>query len=134
SSAEAWTVAGKVAGTVDLEDRAAAIEALNHAIALDSSYAEAWFEVGLAHEEMMHPQDAERAWRRAASLSPSDPQVLAFLAYHHLWYDNYAESARWADSAVAVDPTFFLARDAAVFLALATHRPDVAMRHAEAVE
>jgi len=132
SSAEAWTVAGKVAGTVDLEDRAATINALGHAIALDSTYAEAWFELGLAHEEALHPTEAERAWLRAASLSPTNVQVLAFLAYHYLWYDDYASGTRWADSAVAVDPTYFLARDAAAFLALATGRADVAIRHGEA--
>ena len=132
SSAEAWTIAGKVAGTVDPEDRAAALNALSHAIALDSTYTEAWLELGLAHEEALHPAEAERAWLRAASLSPTNVWVLAFLAYHYLWYDDYASGTRWADSAIAVNPTFFLARDAAAYLALATHRTDVAIRHAEA--
>jgi Flp pilus assembly protein TadD len=130
---EAWTVAGKVAGAVDIEDRAGAFNALARAIALDSNHADAWFELGLAHEEALHPAEAERAWLRAASLAPRNTQVLSFLAYHYLWYDHHAEALRWADSAVAVEPTYFLAREASTFLALATGRADVAMRHAEAV-
>jgi tetratricopeptide (TPR) repeat protein len=132
TSAEAWTITGKVAGTVDLEDRAATFNALSHAIALDSNYAEAWFELGLAHEEALHPSEAERAWLRAVSLSPTNVQALSFLAYHYLWYGDYASGTRWADSAVVVEPTFFLARDASAFLALATRRMDVAIRHAQA--
>ena len=132
SSAEAWTIAAKVAGTVDPEDRAATFNALARAIALDSTYSEAWFELGLAHEEALHPAEAEKDWLRAVSLNPANVQALSFLAYHYLWYDDHASGTRWADSAVAVEPTFFLARDAAAFLALATGRTDVAIRHAEA--
>jgi len=132
-SAEAWTVAGKVAGTVDLEDRAATLHAVQRALALDSTYAEAWFELGLAYEESLRPKEAERAWLRAAELSPTNVQVLAFLGFHHLWYGNSLTGARWADSAIALEPTYVLARDAAAFLALAMRRPEVAVRHADAM-
>ena len=134
ASAEAWTVAGKVAGSVDVEDRRAALNALGRAVALDSNYAEAWFELGLAHEEALHPVEAQNAWRRAVQLDPRNAQSLAFLAYHYLWHDDFDEAKRWADSAVVVEPAFFLARDASTFLALAMNHPDVAMRHAEAVQ
>ncbi|HMC54559.1 MAG TPA: protein kinase [Gemmatimonadaceae bacterium] len=130
-SAEAWTVAGKVAGAVDLESRAATLYALRKALALDSTYAEAWFELGLAYEESLQPADAERAWLRAAQLSPTNVQVLAFLGFHFLWYDDYTAGARWADSALAVEPTYALARDAAGYLALAMRRPESAKRHAD---
>jgi serine/threonine protein kinase/Tfp pilus assembly protein PilF len=129
--AEAWTVAGKVAGAVDLEDRAATLHALRRALSLDSTYAETWLELGLAYEESLRPRDAERAWLRAAELSPTDVQVLAFLGLHYLWYDDFATGARWADSAIALDPTYVLARDAAAYLALAMRRPEITVRHAE---
>jgi serine/threonine protein kinase/tetratricopeptide (TPR) repeat protein len=132
SSAQAWTVAGKVAGIVDVEDRAATLHALRRALSLDSTYAEAWFELGLAQEEALRPAEAERAWLRAASLSPTNTQVLGFLGFHYLWYDQYETGMRWADSAVALDPTYVLARDAAGQLALAMGRPAVAIRHADA--
>jgi tRNA A-37 threonylcarbamoyl transferase component Bud32/tetratricopeptide (TPR) repeat protein len=132
SSAEAWTVAGKVASAVDLEDRGATLHALQRALAIDSNYAEAWFELGLAQEEALRPAEAERAWLRAATLAPANAQVLGFLGVHYLWYDNFPAGKRWADSAIAVDPTYFLARDAAAFLALAMHDPAQAVRHAEA--
>ena len=132
-SAEAWTILGKVAGSVDLEDRGATIHALRRALALDSTYAEAWFELGLAQEESLQPREALQSWLTAARLSPTNTQVLAFLGYHGLWYGDFPSGVRWVDSAVAVDPTYFLARDAAAFLAIAMNRPDVAARHAEAV-
>jgi Flp pilus assembly protein TadD len=125
-------VAGKVATSVDLEDRGATLHALQRALAIDSNYAEAWFELGLAQEEALRPSEAERAWLRAAALDPTNKQVLGFLGFHYLWYDNFAAGKRWADSAVAVDPTYFLARDAAAALALAMRDPAQAVRHAEA--
>jgi len=132
TSVEAWTAAGKVAGTIDLEDRASALFALRRAIALDSNFAEAWFEFGLAEEEALDPKEAEHAWLRAAALDPANVQVLAFLAFHCLWYDDFAQGQRWADSAVALSPSYFLARDAAAYIAIARGQAATAARHAEA--
>jgi hypothetical protein len=55
--------------------------------------------------------------------------LLAWLALHFLWSGHPADGIKWADSALAVDPTYELARDAAVQLATELRDWPLAERH-----
>ena len=46
----------------------------------------------------------------ASAADPTYTQGLAFLALGHMWRRQYDSAARWADSAIAVQPNYLLAR------------------------
>jgi hypothetical protein len=64
------------------------------------------------------------SWRRAVAANPSYTQGLAFLALGHYWQHRYDSAEVWADSAVALEPTFLLGRT--VVADAATARGDLA--------
>jgi tetratricopeptide (TPR) repeat protein len=112
-NAEAWATQGSVARIVDPTDRAPAIRSLRQALALDSTNTNAWHFLALSLAESGDVDAAFTAWRRAIAANPSNTQGLAFLAIAHYWRHQYDSSTRWTDSAIALDPTFLLARNAA---------------------
>jgi tetratricopeptide (TPR) repeat protein len=69
---------------------------------------------------------------KATTLNPVDVQTLSFIGLHYMWNGEPRKAIRWVDSAVALDPTFVLARDAAGQVADALGRPDDGVRHYEA--
>ena len=134
---ESWLAAARVAGMVDPSGRSGMITALRRALALDSTStesSEAWFELGLAHQEMLKDSLAEREWLRAVAVDPTNTQALSFLAGHYRWIGEPERGAIYADSAVALDPVFVLAREAAWQIAAARGRWDEVERHASALQ
>jgi tetratricopeptide (TPR) repeat protein len=113
ASPAVWMVRGQVAMDVAPGSRNAAIAALRRAVTLDAGLAPAWRLLGMALEEAADTTGALAAFRRAASLAPDDGESLFLLAMHYIWLRDYALAARWADSAVAMDPTLPIARAAA---------------------
>lgn len=127
-----WLVKGRVARLVDLTDYTPALFAVRKSLSIDSTNADAWFQLGSINSDLLDDSGRITAWRRAAMLNPTDPQTLAFIGFHYLWTGDYARGVPWTDSAVKLDPTFILARESSAQLALELHRPLDAQRHYEA--
>ena len=109
-SAEAWATRANVSRIVDPTDRAPAIRSARRALALDSTNVNAWHFLALSLAESGEMDEAFAAWRRAIAESPTDIQGLTFLAIADYWRRQYDSSMYWADSAIALDPTFQLVR------------------------
>ncbi|MGN6392336.1 MAG: protein kinase domain-containing protein [Gemmatimonadales bacterium] len=112
-SAEAWATQASVSRVVDPTDVVPAIRACRRALALDSTNASAWHFLAMSLAERGDVDGALTAWRHGITAHPSDIQGLTFLGIAHYWRRQYDSSARWTDSATAVDPGFQLARFAA---------------------
>ena len=126
-----WVVKSRVSRLMDPTDNRPRLFQLNKAIALDSTYTPAWFELGLVMHELLDDSAALAAWTRAAHLEPSNTEVLSFLGLHYVWTGEYEKGMRWADSAVNLDPTFAFARDATGQLTLELGRLSESRRQFE---
>jgi serine/threonine protein kinase len=134
---ESWIALARVAQIVDPGSRSAVIADIRRSLALDSTTSEsseAWFELGLAHQEMLRDSLAEDEWRRAIALDPGNVQALAFMALHYVWTGQPAKGVPYADSAVNLDPVDALPREAAWRVAAALGRYDEVERHASALQ
>jgi hypothetical protein len=107
-----WVVKSRVSHMMDPTDNSPRLFQLRKAIALDSTYVPAWFELGLVTQEQLDDSATLAAWSRAAALDPSNTEVLSFLGLHYVWTGEYEKGLKWGDSAVNLDPTYALARDA----------------------
>lgn len=105
-----WLLKARSAFMMDPTNDGPRLFGVKKALSLDSTYAPAWFELGLIREELLEPDAALSAYKHAASLNPSDPQTLSFIALHYLWSGDYKTGMQWADSAVNLEPTYALAR------------------------
>jgi serine/threonine protein kinase len=126
-----WVVKSRVSRMMDATDNSPRLFQLRKAIALDSTYVAAWFELGLVTQEQFDDSATLAAWTRAAQLDPANTEVLSFLALHYLWTGEYEKGTKWADSAVNLDPTYALARDATGQLAIELGRLSEARRQFE---
>lgn len=137
NDAESWIATAHVAQMIDPAGRSGVITAARHALALDSTSVEsceAWFQLGLAHQELLEDSLAERELLRAVAVDPTNVQALSFLAIHFRWVGKPELGAIYADSAVALDPVFVVAREAAWQAAAARGRWDEVERHASALQ
>jgi tetratricopeptide (TPR) repeat protein/TolB-like protein len=128
-SPTAWLARGQVAVDVQPGSRSVAIAAFRRALALDSAYTDAWGSLGIALEEAGDTAGAREAFARTLALRPDDSEHLTWMALHHMWQREYQVAARWADSAVAMDPTLPVARGAAAQTTLRAGRPADALEH-----
>jgi serine/threonine protein kinase/Tfp pilus assembly protein PilF len=127
-----WLVKERVSRLIDPVDFRPAIFALKKSLSMDSTNADAWYDRGIMSQNVLDDAGAIAAWTKAATLNPVDVQTLSFIGLHYMWNGEYAKATPWVDSAVALDPTFVLARDAAGQAADALGRPEEAVRHYEA--
>ena len=109
-SADAWVARAAVSRSVDPTDRGAPLAALRRALAIDSTHPRAWFLIGVMTSDSGDIDAGLAAFRRSVGLDPGNPEALAFLALGHYWRRHYDSAGAWADSAVAVEPTYLLAR------------------------
>ena len=58
-------------------------------------------------------------WRRSVAADPRYTQGLAFLGTAHYWLGSFDSAMAWADSAVAVDPTYIFGRSSSGYAAAA---------------
>jgi tetratricopeptide (TPR) repeat protein len=130
TNVDTWLLRADVANEVDPTSRSAALAALRHALAIDSTAASTWDEYAVNLEESGDPGAAAESWRRAAALDPDRP--LAMYAYHFFWTSRYDSAAAWAEHAVAGDPTRMFYRELGAEIALARGRLDEARAGYEA--
>ena len=117
-SADAWLAQSQVTGTIDPTDKSLKIRAARKALALDSMLAPAWHELAIGLADRGDLSEAIKNWRRSVAVNPSYTQGLAFLGIAYYWRREYDSAAMWADSAIAVDPTFLLGRSTAGYIAI----------------
>jgi tetratricopeptide (TPR) repeat protein len=109
-SAEAWLAQAIVNHLVDPTDVGPVLQCVRQSLALDSTVGEAWHTRAQALAESGDLDGALVEWRHAIRVDPTYNQALAFLALGYYWQHRYDSAAVWADSAVALDPTYILAR------------------------
>lgn len=107
-----WLLRARTARLMDPADNAPRLFGLRKSLSLDSTYVPAWFELGVALQDQLDDSTALATWLHAAKLDPSNTEVLSFIALHYLWTGQYDKGVKWADSAVNLDPSYVLARDA----------------------
>lgn len=118
-SADVWLTQALVNRQIDPTDRATTFRAIQRALELDSSNVESWHVLAVSLAETGHMDEAVQAWRRSVRLKPSYEQGVAFLALGHYWRRRFDSAAVWADSVVALDPTYVLGRTTAGQIAVA---------------
>lgn len=109
-SADVWLTQALVNRQIDPTDRASTFRSIRRALELDSLNVPSWHVVAVSLAETGDLAGAIDAWRRCVTLDPSYSQGLAFLALGHYWQRQFDSAAAWADSVVAMDPTYFLGR------------------------
>jgi tRNA A-37 threonylcarbamoyl transferase component Bud32/Tfp pilus assembly protein PilF len=134
AASEVWLVRARVMEAVEPASRTAVLSDLRRALVADSMNGEAWFELARARDELLDSAAARVAYERAVRLAPRNVEVVAFFALHYHYADMPAGGMKWADSALALDPTYTLARDAAVVLAIETGNLRLAEQHLLALE
>jgi tRNA A-37 threonylcarbamoyl transferase component Bud32/Tfp pilus assembly protein PilF len=113
TNAEIWVVRSRAVFAADPTDPSPREVALNNAIDIDPEYSDAWSDRAQAMEERFETDEAQRDWEKAIALNPKNFTALAFYSLHYMWNKQPALGLKWADSAVAVDPTYILGREAA---------------------
>ncbi|HTO73463.1 MAG TPA: protein kinase [Gemmatimonadales bacterium] len=106
----AWIAKALVAQQLDPTDTRPVLRAVERALALDSSRAQAWHVRAVADAESGNLQRAIGEWRQSVRTDSSYVEAVAFLATGFYFAGQYDSAARWVDSAVALDPTYLLAR------------------------
>jgi TolB-like protein len=82
-------------------------DAFERGIALDSTNAEAFHQYGSQMDQLGDYTTAIANLRAALAIDPERPITLLELADISFYSRRYVEAVRWADSALAVEPTFY---------------------------
>jgi tetratricopeptide (TPR) repeat protein/tRNA A-37 threonylcarbamoyl transferase component Bud32 len=117
-SADAWLTKGMVDRQVDPTNDAPALRSFQQAVKIDSTLAKAWQQLGGVHLGLGQFDAAMVAWRRAVAADPKYTEGLAFMALGHYWRRQYDSAQHWADSAIVIDPSFLLGRQAQGYVAV----------------
>jgi tetratricopeptide (TPR) repeat protein len=131
-NADAWITRGIVSQTIDPTDATPPIRAFQRSIALDSTIPMAWQQLAMRLAESERWEESMHAWRRGVSVDPRDAQGIAFLALGYYWRGQHDSAAIWADSALALDPSFVLSRTTAALIAMERDSLPLARRHFDA--
>jgi len=110
TDAQAWVAQAIVRRQIDPSDVAPAIRAARRAIALDSLDGPAWHFLAMSLAESGDMTAALDAWRQCVRRAPTYTQGLTFLAIGLAWHKQFDSAKVWADSAVAVDPSYLFGR------------------------
>ncbi len=93
--------------------------AYERAIALDRTNAEALHQYGSALAQLGQDSLAIEAMQQALAVEPQRSVTGLELGYIAYLNERYADALRWADSSLAMDPSFFLAYQIRAFIRLA---------------
>ena len=119
-STRSYVWVGRAVALREIEptSRQAQLAALERAIALDSSDADAWYYTAMAWEDSLEPARADDAFRHALRLDPTHRNALGFFAMHFMWARQYDSALAWANSGKRIDPAHILIRQALGMTAL----------------
>jgi hypothetical protein len=120
--------------SIEPTSRTAVINDLKRGLAADSTNGEPWFLPGRAREDLLDSAGARVAYERALELAPTNVEALAFFALHYHRSVSPAKGFKWADSALAIEPTYELARSAALVLSIEARDWRLAEQHLLALE
>jgi len=110
ADAQSWVAQAIARRNIDPTDVAPAIRAARRAIALDSTDGPAWHFLAVSLAESGNMDAALATWRECVRRAPTYTQGLAFLALGHWWRKQFDSAVVWADSVVAVDPSYGFGR------------------------
>ena len=129
TSAAAWTAQAHLVRLVDPTDVGPSLRAVQKALELDSTMAEAWHFLAMDRAESGDYEGAMAAWRRSVRVNPKYKQGAGFMSIAHYWHRSYDSATVWADSALALDANDYQARSVAGYAA--TERGDTVRSAAE---
>jgi tetratricopeptide (TPR) repeat protein len=107
--AEGWLARGSLLRFGKAHSLADVREALQRAVTLDPSNAEAHHEFGMVLRLQDDDPAAADQFREALAIDPDRPMSLVHLGWIDMAGRRYGEARRWLDSAAAVNPGFFQA-------------------------
>lgn len=87
-------------------DKEGALADLEHALNTAPGSPSLWNAIGLVQGDLGDSRAAERAFKKAIELDPTDPLYHANLAIQYLDESRIAEAKREIDAALAIDPSF----------------------------
>ncbi|HEY5413182.1 MAG TPA: protein kinase [Gemmatimonadaceae bacterium] len=113
-STRSYVWVGRAVALREIEptSRQAHLAALERAIALDSTNADAWYYAGVAWEDSLEPARAVNAYRHALRIDPTHRNTLGFYALHFMWARQYDSALVWANTGKRIDPAHILIRQA----------------------
>ncbi len=114
NSSDAWLAMGLARLAAEPRSLSGVREDFERAIAVDPTNAEPHHLLGFVFALMGEDSTGLAHDRMALAIEPSRPVTLMHFAQHALKFGRFAEARRWVDSALVVDPTFYLARAALV--------------------
>ena len=111
-STRSYVWVGRAVAIRELEptSRQSQIAALERAIALDSSNADAWYYIGVAWEDSLEPGRALTAYREALRIDPTHRLTIGYTALHFMWARQYDSALAWGNTGKRIDPAFFFVR------------------------
>ena len=111
-STRSYVWVGRAVAIRELEptSRQSQIAALERAIALDSTNADAWYYIGVAWEDSLEPDRAIAAYRRTLRIDPTHRLAIGFTALHFMWTRQYDSALTWGNTGKRIDPAFFFVR------------------------
>jgi serine/threonine protein kinase/tetratricopeptide (TPR) repeat protein len=110
NSAESWMARAVVLRELDRTTSHDRLDALMHAVRIDSMNAEVWYAVSGAWQDSLENRRAITALRRAVQLNPRHANALGFLGLNYIWLRNNDSAVLWADSSKKIDPTLIWSR------------------------
>ena len=118
AASDPWLTRAMVIRALDPTRVGGRIQMLERAIALDSGNAEAWHQLANTRLESGESDRALSLWREAVRRQPTYTEGLAFMAQAHYWRRQFDSAAKWADSVVAVDDSYFYGRTMLGYIAV----------------
>ena len=111
-STRSYVWVGRAVAIRELEptSRQSQVAALERAIALDSSNADAWYYLGVALEDSLEPGRALAAYRQALRIDPTHRLAIGYTALHFMWTRQYDSALTWGNTGKRIDPAFFFVR------------------------
>lgn len=88
------------------------LDAVQRAIRIDSTSAEAWVVLGNVWADSLEPRRAIDAYRRAIAINPKQANAMGYLSLLYLWNGKVDSALVWGDSGTKIDPGQIFARQA----------------------
>jgi serine/threonine protein kinase len=120
-SVEVWLARAQALRGIDPTSRRGMLDAVQRAIRLDSTQADAWTILGNVWADSLESRRAIDAYRRAIAINSKQASAMGYLSLLYLWNGNVDSALVWSDSGTKVDPGQIFARQALGFARRARH-------------